>query len=132
MSIYGSKDLVITLTDAGAVARDITQFVRTFNGIEIEALLEESHSYGDQWPEMIWPGFAKGSPVEIGGIYDDGANTPYALWSRGASRQMVITWGGGHTTTFTVLMNKWKRGPELEKAHKYTMTLMPSGAIADV
>jgi len=131
MANYGSKDLTITLTDAGAVARDITQYVRTFNGLTIEALLEQMHAYGDQWEEWLFAGFKKAGALEIAGIYDDAANTPYALWSAGATRQMVITWGGGRTSTFSVLMQKWHRGPELEKAHKYSMTLQPSGAVVE-
>jgi hypothetical protein len=128
MANYGSKDLLIELQDAGAVYRDITQYVRSLNDVEIEALIEQSHSFGDAWAEFLYTGFAKANAITLQGIYDDAANTPYALFVRGASRNLRITWGGGHQTVFPSLMQKWARGPQLEKAHTYKLTLQPTGA----
>jgi len=131
MSNYGSKDLKIELADAGAVLRDISQLVRAVNGASIEALVQDSHAFGDSWGEVLYTGFAKMGAVVLDGLYDDGANTPDALWSRGATRQLKFTWGSTKTTSFNVVMTKYDRSPEIEKAHKYQMTLTPTGAVTE-
>lgn len=135
MANYGSAALKIELTDSGATSRDISNLVRTINGIDVEAVIEQSHAFGDAWEESVYTGFAKSAAVTLGGLYDDVANGPDALWSRGATRVLKFTWnnltGAGKTTSVSVIMQKYTRSPVVEKAHAFTMILQPTGAVSE-
>jgi hypothetical protein len=136
MTQYASKDLVITFTDSGATPRQITgagtDFVREINGLEVEALLQESHGFGKSWVENLFTGMKKGNPITISGFYNDVANGPDALFKAiGDSRTIVITWGAAKTSTATVLIQKYTRQPINGETHKYTVTLVPSGAVTE-
>lgn len=138
MANYSSVNLKLELKDSGGTYRDISNFVRASTLLEIEAMLEESHAYGDDWQEFLSTGFNKWSPFTIDGHYDDASNTPSSLWSKGATRLMKITWDAtpasgapsapaARTTIISVIMTKYKRTVNMEKLHTYTMTLQPVG-----
>src|SRR4051812_33555550 len=108
MPNYGSKDLLIELKDGGGTYRDITNQVRKMGDFEVAALLEDSHGFGKAWKEFIYTGFNECKAFALEGLYNDDATvTPYALWAIGASRLFRVTWGGGHTSTCTVIMQSW-------------------------
>lgn len=135
MAKYSSKDLIVEIdpTDAGAL-QDISQHVRSINGVETEYILEESHSFGDTWFEMLQTGLRKMNPVEIGGIYDDTASTaPNAIFNgtHAVTRTLKITWGGTKTTTVEVWIQKYTRSPELGGFTKYSVTLQPTGSVTE-
>ena len=130
MAKYSSKDLTITYGGT-----DMTQHVRSINGVDIEAILEESHSFGDTWFESLSTGMKRMNPIELGGLYDDTATTgpdakfgPTAL---GTSASLVITWGGTKTTTVTAFVAKYSRGAQLGALTNYSVTLQPSGTVTE-
>lgn len=136
MAKYASKDTVIKLSDGvgGGVGtlQDISQHVRSINGIEIESLSQESHAFGDSWVEVLGTGMSKVNPITIEGFYDDSANTPATLWGRGETRNLEVTYGGGKKSTVNVVMQKFSRTPVLGEITKYSMTLLPSGPQTEV
>jgi hypothetical protein len=135
MAQYGSDQVVVKIdvTDGGALT-DITQFVQTINGIDIEKILEVSHTFGDAWEESTPVGVSKMAPVVLGGIYDDGANVSAAFFTNAhtQTRTLEITYGSTKKTTVEVWINKRKRMPARNALTRYEVTLQPSGAATDV
>jgi hypothetical protein len=132
MANYSSQNVVIELKDSGGTYRDISQHVRTCNGIDIENLTTETHAFGDSWIENSWTGMSKVNDITLEGIYDDAANTPATLYSRGASRDFRITWGGGKQTYLTTIMAKFSRDPKLGELTHYKMVLKPASSLTEV
>ena len=132
MAEYGSKDLVIEFSDSGDTLHDITNDVREVNGVEIEALLQESHGFGKQWVEQAFTGMSKVNPVTMKGFYNDKANGVDALWNaKGATRRIKFTWGGAKTTEFQVLIQKYNRQPVNGQLTDAMVTLAPSGSVSE-
>jgi hypothetical protein len=130
---YGSPSVVVSF---GGTA--ITQHVQEINGVDIESLMEESHSFGDTWFESLATGMKKGSDVVLSGLYDDTATTgPDALFVTTAAgpstagTALVITYGGSKTTTYSVFIVKYSRMLSRGKLHRYSVTLRPTGAITE-
>lgn len=128
MANYGSNNTVIELADGSDVLQDISADVRQINGIDIEAMTQESHGFSKTWAEHKATGMSKIADVVISGFYDDAANKPRALFTRGASRRLKVTYGGGHSDLVTGIMVKFVPGVKLGALTEFSMTLRPSGA----
>lgn len=123
MSKYSSKDLSIVWKQA-----TMTQHARTINGVEIEAILGESHSFGDTWFESLSTGMKRMNAVEIGGLYDDAVGGPNAQWnSPGTQGTLTIGWGGTKTVSGQAIIEKFTRQATLNEHTKYAVTLRPTG-----
>ncbi len=134
MANYASKHLKLELADSGDVLRDISSFVRSFNGIDIESMTQEGHAFLDTWVTNLFTGMSKVNAMTLEGFYNDAANTPVSLYARGASRRFQITWdaGGGpaaRVTLLTVLMQKFTRTPVLGELTKFSLTLLPASSV---
>lgn len=132
MANYGSSSLVIELSDSGDTLRDISQQVRTVNGVDIENMTTESHGFGDSWVENLWTGMSKIADITLEGFYNDASNTPATLYARGATRRIKFTWGGSKTTEVPVIMSKFSRDPKLGDLTHYKLTLKTSGEPTEV
>ena len=88
MSQYGSNALRIDFDNSSASPINMSNYIREFNGMSIEALLQESHAFGDTWFESTWTGIKKLDDIVLGGYYDDTATTgPEAIFNAlGATR----------------------------------------------
>lgn len=133
MAKYGSDDLSISVDDSGGTPVDLTQYVQTINGLDIEALTEESHSFGDAWVEHLFTGIKRGNDLTIGGFYDDTASTgPDAvLIGIGTTRTVTITWGGAKTSSFEAIIINYRRNPVRNELTKYEAVLRPTGAVTE-
>ena len=138
MAKYGSGSVGITITDSGAVARDLSAHILSINGVLIESVMEESHGYSNTWAEALATGMYKVEPVEIEGFYDDVASTgPHAVLGTTASgpasttRTITFSWGGAKTTAFAVHIQKYARLPTRGQITRYKATLMPTGAVTE-
>jgi hypothetical protein len=131
MSVFGSKDLIIEVTDASAVYHDISVHVRTVSGIDVENMTQEVHGFGDTWVKNLWTGMSKVNDITLEGFYNDTTDTPAMLYARGALRSIRFTWGGGKTTTTDVIMSKFSRDPKLGELTHYKMTLKPASDLAE-
>lgn len=130
MAKYSSKDLVITYGGT-----DMSQHVRSINGVEIEAILEEAHSFGDTWFESLATGLKRMNPIELGGFYDDtavsGPDVKFGPTALGTSATLQITWGGTKSTSVTAFVEKYTRGATLGGMTQYTVVLRPSGTVTE-
>lgn len=131
--------IVVMYDDNGGTPRDITQFVETLDGIDVEGLLEEKHSFGDSYEESLPIGIQRMGQITIGGLYDDVANGPDALFVRtapetpsSATRTLTITWKSGKTTAVETYMAKYTRTADRNGLTKYTAVLQPTGTITEV
>lgn len=139
MAKYGSNSLVIQIdsTEGGSLT-DISQYITSINGVEVEAVLAESHSFGDAWFEHLATGVRKMNPIVMGGFYDDTASTgPNAIFvgvqdsPADASRTLQITWGGSKTTTVEVWIAKYSRLASRNELTRFEVTLQPTGAVTE-
>lgn len=131
MSTYGSNSFVIELKDSGGTYRDISVFVNKVSDVTVEALTDDVHGFGEAWKRMVYSGSNQLATITLEGVYDDGANTPYALWALGATRLLRFTWGGSHTTVMSVIMSKFTRAPVLDKVTTFKMELQPASSVTE-
>lgn len=131
MATYGSNSIVIELKDSGGTYRDISVFVNKVSDVAVEAMTDDVHGFGEAWKRMVYSGSNQLSTITIEGVYDDGTNTPYALWTLGATRLFRVTWGGGHTTTLSVIMSKFTRSPVQDKVTTFKMELQPASSVTE-
>ena len=139
MANYGQPNVVVAFDRAdGSTVETITQYVQEINGIDVEAILEQSDSFGDSWFESLATGMRKMSPVTLGGLYDDTATTgPDALFNAPASgpsttvRTLTITFGGSKTVSVNCLIQKYTRMLSRGKLHRYQVVLQPTGAVTE-
>lgn len=133
MANYGPDDIVITVTDSGAVTRTMTPYVREINGFKISAIVQESHSFGDTWVEHLYTGIRKGDDVTMRGLYDDTATTgPNVVFiGIGDTRTVVITWGSTKTSTFSAVIVSYERLAKLDELTMYEVVLRPTGSVTE-
>lgn len=136
MANYGSDDLIIEVDDnEGGTLDVITAFVDTINGLEITALTEESHTFGDTWVEQLYSGIRQAQPITLEGFYDDGAgaDTPKTMFnnSTGETRSVRLTWGGTNTSSFESIITAWSRTAARGASMRYSVTLTPTGAVTE-
>jgi hypothetical protein len=116
----------------------MTQHIRAINGVVIEAVLAESHSFGDQWFESLATGLRRMNEVELSGFYDDTASTgPDAIFNAVASgpgeatRTLKLTWGGTKTTSVETLIRNYERRASVGNLTEFTVRLQPTGAVTE-
>lgn len=126
--------------NAGGSLVDITQYVLTINGVDVESKLEETHTLGDSWEESKPIGVGKVAPVEIGGLYDDTVTVgPDALLANrvpetpaSATRTLKITWiAAGHTTSVETYLIGYTRDADRNGLTKYKAKFQPTGAVTE-
>ena len=134
MAKYGPDDFAISVDDSGGTPVVMDAHVDDFDGMDIEALIEESHVFGDAWVAQLYSGIRKGNPFTLGGFYDDTASTgPDAVFNAvGDTRTVTMTWGGSKTTAFECLITKYVRTPTRNVSTRYTVTFTPTGAVTEV
>jgi hypothetical protein len=138
MAKYGSNSLSVSLDNSGGTPVAMTAYITAINAVTVEALLEESHSFGDSWFESLATGMRRMSPVEISGIYDDTSSTgPDAVFNSPASapststRTLLITWGGSKTTSVETVITSFTRGATRNELTSYSVTLTPTGTVTE-
>ena len=138
MAKYGSNSLAVSLDNSSGTPVVMTAYVTAIGAVTVEALLEESHSFGDSWFESMATGLRRMSPVEISGIYDDTSSTgPDSVFNSPASapststRTLLITWGWSKTTSCECVITSYTRGATRNELTSYSVTLTPTGAVTE-
>jgi len=130
MAKYGQDDLTISV---GGTA--MSAYVDTINGADIEALLQQSDTFGDSWVEQLYTGIKRMEPITLEGFYDDTATTgpdvKFGAGTLGTSVEVIITWGASKTTTVTCIISRYARTPARGELTRYSVTLTPSGAAVE-
>lgn len=131
---YGSNNIIISITDHGATPRIVTSYIRTINGLDVQAILVLGHTFGDTWEKSLYTNIRKAADVTFGGYYDDSATTsPNVLFSdfEGDTRAIIITWGNSHTSAFSGVLMSYKRLPVLNDLTKFESTFRPTGTVTE-
>jgi|SRR3990172_7426937 len=134
--------IIVEYDNSGGTLVDISQYVLTINDVDVENVLEETHSFGDSWEESLPVGIGRMGVVELGGLYDDTASTgPNALFfnrvpenpaTAGIPRTLKITWRSGKATVVETHLISYRRSADRNGLTKYTARLQPTGAVTDV
>lgn len=139
MAKYGSNSLIYEFDNSVGTLVDMTQHTLDIGGVEIEAILEESHSFGDAWVESLATGMRRMNDVTVGGFYDDTATTgPDAIYRdavptgpAATAREFKVTWGGSKTTLATTWVQKYSRIPGRMQLTRYSTLIKPTGAVTE-
>jgi hypothetical protein len=101
MAKYGPNDISIDVDNTGGTPVTMDAYIDEWAGADVEAILEESHTFNDAWVEQLYSGIQRMSPITMSGFYDDTATTgPDAIFNAlGETRTVTITWGGSKTNT---------------------------------
>ena len=134
MANYSSKDLIFSITDHGGTPRLITAGLRSVGTVSVEAIIQESTPYGSAVATYLSTGIKKAAQIVIGGFYDDAATTGLdVMFSgyEGDTRAVIVTWGGGKTSSFSALVVKYDRSPKVSAETECAITLQPTGAVTE-
>ena len=133
MANYGSDDLSIVFDNSAGTTVSITQSVLELNGIDIEAVLEESHTFGDAWVEQLAVGLNRAADVTVKGFYDDDADTGFNFMFKnvGETRTLAVTWGSTKITSGEVVIKNYRRLPTRGELTKAEAGLSWTGTISE-
>jgi len=115
----------------------IEEHITSINDVSIEQIQEEIRALGESWDAYLCVGIGKMAPIEISGIYDSAADCdghfanliPQVVAT--AATAVIITWAAGKTTTVSVFITKYVRKIDKNGLTKYSVTLQPTGAVAE-
>ncbi len=136
MAKYGFDVVSFKVTSVSATTayHDLSQYITEINGLDLEAILEESHTMGDAWVENLPTGLKKVNEITISGFYDDAASSgPAALLGNatdiGAERGVKMNFGTTNVWPKTdVIIRRFARKPARGTLTKFECTLLPTGA----
>lgn len=130
MAKYGQADLIVSVGGT-----DMSAYFDSINGADIEAILQQSDTFGDSWVEQLYVGIKRMEPLTLEGFYDDTATTgpdvKFGGAALGTSVEVILTWGGSKTTTVTCVISRYARTPARGELTRYSVTLTPSGAAVE-
>lgn len=138
MAKYGSPSVTIAFDDSGGVARTVTDYITEMNGIEIEAVTDPTHAFGDSWEEATGTGLSKVADVVLKGFHDDTATSgPHVVFRAldtspsASTRTLAINFGGTNgTATVECRCVKYKLGAKVGNLQTFEVTLRPTGSLA--
>lgn len=136
---HGSSEVTVSVEDGpGGSAQVITDYVRAINGIEVEAITQPSHAFGDSWEEHTPTGMQRLPDIVLTMYYDDTATTGpavvFAAIDNGPQddgRELIIGYGNSKTTTVDVRLAKVRRLPSLGELTGMEVTLRPTGTAVE-
>ena len=138
MATYNSSNVIIQFDRAdGTTLENMTQSITEFNGIPIQAMVEETHTFGDSWVERTFAGVKDIGEVTLKGYYNDtattGSDAMFNAVGNTVPRTLTITWGGTKTTSFETTIKSYNRIPGRGALTKFEVTLvLVSGNVTEV
>lgn len=138
MAKYGSASVTVNYDDSGGTARDVTQYITEMNGIEIEAVTDPTHAFGDAWEEHTGTGMSKVGDIQLKGFHDDTATSgPHVVFRTldtspsATSRTLAIAFGGTNgTATVETRCIKYKVTGKVGNLSMFEATIRPTGSLA--
>ena len=134
MTKYGPSDIIITIDDASTSPIVMTAFIDEQSEAMLEAILEESHTFGKAWVEHLYTGIRRMGDVTFSGFYDDtGSTGPDAIFIGVGvvTRTMKITWGGSKTTEVEAIIKSYVRSASRNGSTRFSATLTPTGTVTE-
>lgn len=141
MAYYGSNAILIEMDSTAGTTVDVTQSVLEFNGLDVEAMMEESHTFGDSWVENLFTGMRKAGDITLKGFFADTAATGFDIMfndpgntktSGTTTRTLKFTWGGTKTSSMEVWIKNYRRLPSRGTLTKAECVMSVSGAVTEV
>ena len=132
MAKYSSADLKIEIDNSGGTPVDLSAYIDTIDGFNMEALTQESTPFGVDAEEHLAVGISRTNPVTVEGFYDDtAASGPDAvLNSIGDTRTLTITWDGdSNSDSVEAIIQTYNRTPTRGELTRFSCTLLPTGAV---
>ena|SRR3990167_2482474 len=110
-------------------------YITEIDGVKLEAILTESHAFGESWVENLYVGVRKLNPFKIGGFYDDvAASGPHLLFGQatdvGAERYLEMDFGSSDVLNGRAILKSYSRMPIRDDLTKYEVEWQPTGAWA--
>ncbi len=131
MAKYSYVDLTIELGDTAE--HDISKYVTSINGWNVENILEEVTGAGESTDRWAAIGFDQKNEVELTGPYDTATNGLVDIidgWAdKTAAKKLKLTFGGTDDVQVDVLLHRAQRNPARGQFHEFVVTLRPTGAI---
>lgn len=133
MAKYGSNAVTVKIDNSSGTLTDITAYVTSINGFDIEAITQETTVFGDTWQENAYVGVKKVNSIQIKGFYDDTATTgPDAILnSLGDTRTFQLTYGNSKSSSVEAIIAKYVRTPTVSKLTEFECDLTPTGAVTE-
>lgn len=135
MAKYGGNNTVIMFDNSGGTPVDMSQYVEEISELAVEAMLEESHTFGDSWREQLNAGLKFMPDITIKGKYDDTATTgPDAIFNavgNTTTRTLTVTFGGSKTRAVETIIKKYGASPRRGRITTYEVVLAPTGTVTD-
>lgn len=128
MTRYGYPDLKIEIDDGGTL-QDISQYVTSINGVDVDQLLEELTAAGDSYPRWGEVGLTQLKEITLAGPYDDDANGPDLLKIGTGEKSFKVTVGSTNALTVEVLRKSFKWTMTRGEITGYEAVLQPTGTI---
>ena len=137
MAKFGTPTVTISFDDSGGTPRAVTDYITEMNGIEIEAMTEPTHAFGDSWEEHTPTGLSKVGAVTLKGFHDDTATTgPHVVFRAldtspaAATRTLAIAFGGTNgTATVECRCVQYKVGAKVGNLQTFEVKLQPTGSL---
>lgn len=128
-----SVEFGIKVADKTDQLVDLSSYIDTVNELNIEALLQEGHAFGDSWVKQVFTGIKQGQSVTVEGFYDDAVGGPNEVLNDiGATRQVEMNWGGTKKSTFDSIITNYVRQPVRGELTRFSCTLTPTGEITEL
>ncbi len=134
MAKYGSADLKIEFDNSSGDLQNVSNYIDEVNDVDIEAMLQESHAFGDSWVEQFFTGIKRVGDITLGGFYDDTVTVgPDALFiAIGDSRELKFSWdGSSKNTLFNTIIKNYTRTPSRGELTRFSVTLAVTGSVSE-
>lgn len=134
MSLYGSDDVVIDFDNSAGTTVNVTQSILSISGIDVEAILEETHTFGDSWVEQSAVGLNRVGDITVQGNYDDDADTGFNFMFKniGETRTLKVLFGAAKSFTAETVIKNYRRMPSRGALTKAEAVLSVTGAVTEV
>ena len=114
-------------------------YITGISGFAIEAMMAETHGFGDAWKEQSFTGLKAVSDITISGPFNDvAASGPHILWGNtsdlGAERSWKLYFAGtgsvaNNARKFDALIKSYTVTPTRGELHQYQLVITPTGAV---
>lgn len=134
MATYGPDDIKLEFdVTTGGALQDITSVVQSFNGMDIQAAVEDGAAFGSVFQQFVYSKFKTLSDVTLDVFYDDtaGTGTNAVFNNPGDIRTFKTTWGGAKTTSVETIIKSFARIPARGKLLMARVVLTPTGDVTE-
>ena len=133
-SRYGWDDLRIDFDDSGGTPQNMSAYIKSFNGLGVNAVLEECTPAGASWEVNDYAGSKNADEITIQGWYDDTAAVgPKVIFDAiGAGpRTFKVTYGSTKYSSVETYIKAYNDQPARKGITMFNVILRPTGAVSE-